>query len=89
MSSIFGTQLTPQELQQLANYPALQAPEGVTSNFTDALNHGKPQIVAVSFLLSITAIFVLNRIYMKSLIVRRYKLDDRKSSGQSDNGAKS
>lgn len=82
MSLIFGTQLTPQELQLLSDYPALQPPEGVTPDFTDPPNHGKTQIVWISLLLCITSIFVLNRVYMKTFIVRKYMLDDRKCSWQ-------
>lgn len=70
------SQLTPQELQLLSNYPVMPPPEGVTSDFANPPNDGKPEIVGTSLLLCITAIFVLNRVYMKTFIVRKYTLDD-------------
>lgn len=71
--------LTPQELQLLSNYPVLAPPEGMLSDFANPPNHGKPQIVVTSLLLCIAAIFVLNRVYTKTFIIRKYTLDDRKS----------
>lgn len=71
--------LTREESQLLSNYPLLPPPEGVTPDFTNPDNHGKPQTVVSSFLLFITAVFILNRVYMKTFIARKYMLDDRRS----------
>ena len=79
MLSIVAPLLARQDLQLLSNYPILPPPEGVTSNFRNPPNRGKPQIVVTSILLCITAFFILNRVYMKTFIARKYTLDDRKS----------
>ena len=79
MSSTVAPLLIRQSLQLLSNYPLLPPPEGVTSDFTNPPNHAKPQIVVTSLLLGITAILILNRVYMKTFIARKYMLDDCKS----------
>lgn len=65
---------------QTSNQPLLPSPPGVTSDFKHPVNHGGRQIVVTSLLLGITAIFFLNRVYMKTYIVRKYTWDDRKFS---------
>ena len=78
-SPVMATLIRRQESQYLSKYPILPPPEGVASNFTNPINHGKPQVVVTSLLLGITVVFVLNRFYMKTFIARKYTLDDRKS----------
>lgn len=80
MSSRVASLVARQESQLLSNYPITPPPEGVTPDFTNPTNHGKVETVVTSILLGITVIFILNRIYVKTFIVRKYMLDDRKSS---------
>lgn len=77
MSSIILSQLTPEELQLLSNYSIGQPPPGVTPNFSNPPSHGQTQIVVTSILLGISIIFVLNRFYIKTFVVRKYTWDDR------------
>ena len=78
MPSTLVSLLTRGESQLLSNYPLMPPPEGVTSDFANPTYHGKPQLIVTSLLLGITTVFVLNRIYMKTFIARKYMLDDRK-----------
>ena len=61
-----------------SNNPIIPPPEGVSSDFAHPTNYGQPQIAVSPFLLCITTVFTLNRIYMKTFIARKYMLDDLK-----------
>lgn len=69
--------LTP---EQLSSYPALQPPPGVVPNFMHPENQNRPLLVATSIELGIMIVFVLNRFYSKSVLIRKYSWDDCQSS---------
>lgn len=68
--------LTPQQLASLSDYPTLQPPAGVKSNFANPQSQNVPLFVVTSLLLGTMGAFVLNRVYTKMFIVRKYSWDD-------------
>ena len=78
MSSMTASDLTPREAKLASNQPLIPPPPGVTPNFTNPPDHGRLQIVVTSFLLGVTAVFLLSRVYLKVYIIKKYTWDDRK-----------
>lgn len=74
-----SSSLTPEELDAVMKYPALQPPAGVQPNFADPENQNQPLFIITSLLLGIMAIFLINRGYTKLCITRKYSWDDCKS----------
>ena len=68
--------LTPEELSTLSNVSVIPPPKGITSNFTDPENQNLANVVVTSVLFGIMILAVLNRIYVKSFIIRKYSADD-------------
>ena len=69
--------MSPEQLSAMASYPALAPPPGVLSNFTsDAPNQNAPFFVVTSLLLGIMGVFILNRFYAKTFLIRKYSWDD-------------
>lgn len=65
--------------QQLATVTAYPPPVGIESNFVNPENRNRPLYVVTSLLLGIMILFIINRAYTKTFIVRKYSWDDRKS----------
>lgn len=72
--------LTPEQPNSLSNYSVLQPPPGVVPNFVSLENQDRTLLVATSLELGIMIVFVLNRFYAKSFLVRKYSWDDCQSS---------
>ena len=70
-----ATSLNPAEL---ASYPIIPPPPGVVSNFINPETHNLPLFIIPSLFLGVMGIFVLNRVYTKTCITRKYTWDDRK-----------
>ncbi|MCJ1401458.1 hypothetical protein MMC11_004671 [Xylographa trunciseda] len=76
MSVALLSSLTPEELNALSGVPALTPPPGVESNFVNPQNQSLSFLLVTSFLFGVMAVFFVNRIYTKALIVRKYSWDD-------------
>ena len=76
MSSMTASGPVPRAFKHALNQPVLPPPPGVMPNFTNPPDHGKLQIVVTSLLLGVTVLFLLNRVYMKVFIVKKYTWDD-------------
>ncbi len=74
MSSVAS--LTAEEAATLSNYPTIPPPPGVKSNFINPKDHNVTLYVIPSLFLGIMIMFLLNRVYAKICIVRRYTWDD-------------
>ena len=72
--------ISPEQINSLSNYPALQPPPGVVPNFVNPENQNRPLLVTASLELGLMIVFVLNRFYSKSFLVRKYSWDDCQSS---------
>ena len=68
--------VSPESLEAFASYPAIPPPSGVIPNFVDPENQNLPLFAVTSLLLGIMALFMLNRVYVKTFIVKKYSLDD-------------
>ncbi|MCJ1394806.1 hypothetical protein MMC18_007686 [Xylographa bjoerkii] len=75
MSSALAS-LSPAELNALADYPALTPPPGVVPNFVNPENQNTPEFVVTSLLLAVMILFFINRIYVKSILMRKCSWDD-------------
>ena len=51
-------------------------PPGVTSNFVDPPSNGLPFFVVTSILLVLVVVSVINRVYAKAFIIRKWTMDD-------------
>lgn len=77
--SIMASSLSNMSPEELASYPALPPPLGILPNFDNAPNRNMTFLAVTSLLLGIMALFVLNRLYAKKVLIRKYKWDDCKS----------
>jgi hypothetical protein len=68
--------VSPENLEAFASYPAIPPPPGVIPNFVDPENQNLPLFAVASLLLGIMTLFMLNRVYVKTFIVKKYSLDD-------------
>lgn len=68
--------LTQERLQSLSRFPALQTPPGVVPNFVNPENQKRPLLVTASLELGLAIVFVLNRAYTKTFLIRKYTWDD-------------
>ena len=68
MSAMTATQQTAESPQNFSSL-SIESPPS---------NNGKTEIIVTSLLLGIAAVFVLNRLYLKTCITRKFTLDDRK-----------
>ena len=56
--------------------PALEPPPGMAPNFTNAENRGAVLIIVNGILLAVMAIFMVIRVYAKSVIIQKLSWDD-------------
>ena len=70
------SKLSADELAYLRQIPSVPPPPGVTPNFVDPPNDKDALNVLSSILLVFMMIFVVNRVYVKTMIVRKYSWDD-------------
>ena len=75
-----SSNLSPQGIDVLSKTPAVQPPSGVVPNFETLENNQRPLIVVTSLLLALSSIFMLNRAYTKTFIIRKFSWDDREST---------
>lgn len=66
---------TPGDLTVL-QVPALEPPPGTVPNFTNAENRGAVLIIINGILLAVMAIFMVIRVYTKSVIIRKLSWDN-------------
>ncbi|MCJ1392999.1 hypothetical protein MMC18_005871 [Xylographa bjoerkii] len=76
MAAALVSSLTPAELNALSNVSALAPPPGVESNFVNPQNQSLSFLLVTSILFGVMAIFFVNRICTKALIIRKYTWDD-------------
>lgn len=77
--SIMASSLSNMSSEELASYPALPPPPGILPNFDNTANRNVAFLAVTSLLLGIMALFVLNRLYAKKVLIRKYTWDDCKS----------
>ena len=68
--------LTRQDFAALSNTSIIPPPTGVESNFANATIHNLPLLIVSSILLAVMGVFVLNRVYAKKFLVKRYSRDN-------------
>lgn len=78
------SELTPQELQILANTPVGPVPQGTIPDFIHPQTNYRPLYSVSSLLLALSIIFASSRVYQKLRVVRRFTIDDCISEGFSD-----
>lgn len=71
--------LTSHQLAALSDVPMLAPPPGVKTNLHDPDSNNEPFFVVTSILLCLMTILIVNRIYAKTYIVRKYTWDDCRS----------
>ena len=76
MSSGSLSNLSPQELAALSRTPTIPPPPGVEPSFLTPENNQHPLIIVSSLFLALSSVFVLNRAYTKTFIVRKHSWDD-------------
>ena len=69
-------ELSPQELEVLAQTPAITPPPGIVSNFEHPPTNVQLFYVVASLLLALSIIFLGSRVYQKLRIIGRLSADD-------------
>ena len=64
------------DLALFSSVPALAPPAGVTSNFIDPPTCTKGPLIVSTVLFILTTAFILNRVYVKLCITKKFKWDD-------------
>lgn len=80
MTILQAPKLSASEIDTLAAYPALAPPPGVTPNFDNSEDQNRPFFGVISLLLAIMSLFIINRTYVKTFLIRKYSWDDCKSN---------
>lgn len=68
--------LSPDMLDLLATVPITAPPAGIKSNFVDAPSRERLQTSVTSVFLAIALVFYLNRVYVKTRLMRSRSWDD-------------
>lgn len=76
ISSNMGENLTSLDPSTLSNIPLLSPPAGVTPNFANPASNIQPFLIVTSVSLGIMLMFVVNRTYVKTFLIRKYSWDD-------------
>lgn len=61
---------------RLEKTPTIPPPPGVKSNFSHPASNAKPLVVVGSMLLALTLLFIVNRAWMKTRVIRKCSGDD-------------
>lgn len=68
--------LSDEDLQRLASTPVAEPPAGITSNFDNPPSRASLQVWTTSVFLVIAMMFYMNRLYVKTMLMKSWSWDD-------------
>ncbi|KAL8836864.1 MAG: hypothetical protein Q9170_002755 [Blastenia crenularia] len=68
--------LTSQQLAVFTNVPMMPPPPGLKTNLQNPSRNSNPFFIVTSILLFVMTVLIINRIYAKTYIIRKYTWDD-------------